>query len=683
MKKSLEKRILVFSFLILTLTIAVNTGFSVESFRRNYRDGVLRRCETLASGFKRQVEAVLNLGLPLAEIEGLSKRCNDIVDNDPEIAYCLIENTHGDVLYYNDGDYPVSSQSTFLSLLSDDVSIIQNEHLGKVYDVVQPLYDFNDTLTGRLRIGFQDAVLQNLTQKHLMSAVFVLGCAFIAVFSAVVVFARRDLVAPIKRLCGMATEVSSGNFTVEPPPMRALELSLLSETLGKMAGSLHDRDTEIKRNYEELEETNLELQKSYERLEGLSAELGRSREMYRSLLDDASDAILVCDENDAVIMANKASEKFFGLPRVRIEQHNFFSFLETIDSVDIEKLFEAHQAVRPGASIDSEIRFVRPLDSKTLIGWAVSSAIIGKDNKRFVQIIVRDATREEETRHQLARAAKEMERLNQMKNSFLGLASHELKTPLTIIMGYNELLLNEMADRMDKETIEMVRHIAKASERLGEIVHDMVDVSMLDSKTLDLVSQSIDINTLVKKASQKSAAFLNQRKQRLELDLTNDLPLIRCDVDRMLQAIGNLLGNAIKFTPDLGQITIRTRAVQRPRFPEKFAQNGAEQLCELSEQTYPYVEIAIIDTGIGIADADQKDIFEKFFEVGEVEEHSTGKVAFKSRGAGLGLTIVKGVVALHGGAVWAESPGHDPVTMPGSSFFVLLPASGHPMLVEE
>ena len=142
----------------------------------------------------------------------------------------------------------------------------------------------------------------------------------------------------------------------------------------------------------------------------------------------------------------------------------------------------------------------------------------------------------------------------------------------------------------------------------------------------------------------------------------------------MTQAIGNVLGNAIKFTPDEGQVTVRTRLVRRPRLPEKFSQNGEAGQCLVSDDLFPYVEISIADQGIGIAGEDQEAIFEKFYEIGDVEGHSSGKVACRSRGAGLGLTIAKGVVAIHGGAVWVESPGHDPETMPGSTFFILLPA---------
>ncbi|MCK4535612.1 MAG: PAS domain-containing sensor histidine kinase, partial [Desulfuromonadales bacterium] len=86
--------------------------------------------------------------------------------------------------------------------------------------------------------------------------------------------------------------------------------------------------------------------------------------------------------------------------------------------------------------------------------------------------------------------------------------------------------------------------------------------------------------------------------------------------------------------------------------------------------------------GIGIAEEDQDTIFEKFYEIGDVEGHSSGKVAFRSRGAGLGLTIVKGVVAIHGGAVWVESLGYDPEAMPGSTFYVLLPTLDGSLPVE-
>jgi PAS domain S-box-containing protein len=672
MKNSLERRILIFSLLALTLTIAVNTGFNVESFRRSYRDSILQRGQAFATVLKSQVEAVINLGLPLEEIDGISERCQEIVQNDPEISYCLIENSAGSILYHSQ-DYPQMADVQYLGNLSSDVSILESKLMGKLYDHASPLFDYDDRVVGRVRVGFQDHLLSQLVMDHLGSTIMVLLAAFAAAFGLIVIFTRYDLVLPIRRLCGMAEELAAGRFDVRAPLLNTRELDMLGSTMTGMAQSLRERDEELGRNYQELELTNLELKTSYEHLESISSELGRSREMYRSLLDDSSDAILVCDEGDTVVIANKAAEAFFGLPKSRMEQSNYFSFLESIKCHDLEYQFEQHQSAQPQKSTESDLRFWRESDQRVLLGKATNSVVVSKST-RLIQIVIRDVTKEEEIRQSLERAADEMERLNQMKNSFLGLASHELKTPLTIIMGYVELLLTEREEALDDDTLELIRHISRAGDRLSEIVRDMVDVSLIDGRTIDLISQDVDVNILVQRAVDKAEPFVDQREQVLKLDLASDLPLVKCDVDRMIQAIGNILGNAIKFTPDKGSIILQTKLVYHPRKPEKFASGGIGGACPLSAGQVPYVEIAVFDKGIGIAELEQDAIFDKFHEVGDVEEHSSGKVAFKSRGTGLGLSIAKGIVDLHGGTVWAESPGHNPDTMPGSTFYVLLPA---------
>ncbi len=674
MKSSLERRILIFSLLALTLTIAVNTGFNVESFRRTYRDSILQRAQTFTAALKTQIEAVVNLGLPLDEIDGISERCQEIVLNDPEIAYCLIEDSSGNVLYHSDTNYPEIATVGYLGNLSSNVSILHSKVMGKVYDNTAPLYNYDDKVAGRVRIGFQDEVLNQLVMDHLGSTIMVLVAAFIVAFTLIVLFSRYDLVLPIRRLCGMAEDLAAGRFDVKAPTLRTRELAMLGTTLTGMANSLRERDEELSRNYQEVEQTNLELQRSYESLESISSELGRSREMYRSLLDEASDAILVCDEEDNIVIANKAAERFFGLPKARMERNNYYSFLLLINCRDVESQFELNQAVQPGQSSESEIRFWRERDQHSLLGRASTSVIVAKDGRRLMQVFVRDTTKEEEVRLNLERTATEIERLNQMKNSFLGLASHELKTPLTIIMGYVELLLADREEPLNDDTLDLIKHISKAGERLSEIVRDMVDVSLIDGQTIDLISQDVDINILVQRAVDKNEAFVRQREQTLKLELTRDLPLVKCDVERMIQVIGNVIGNAIKFTPDKGTIILQTKLVYRPRQPEKFATNRMDSACELGNQQVPYVEIAVCDKGIGIAESEHEAIFDKFHEVGDVEEHSTGKVAFKSRGAGLGLSIVKGIVDLHGGTVWVESPGYNPETMTGSTFYILLPA---------
>ena len=158
-------------------------------------------------------------------------------------------------------------------------------------------------------------------------------------------------------------------------------------------------------------------------------------------------------------------------------------------------------------------------------------------------------------------------------------------------MGYVELLLSERDEPFDDDTLSLIRHISKASERLSEIVRDMVDVSLIDGRTIDLISQDVDINILVQRAVDKWEPSVHQRHQALKLELTRDLPLVKCDVERIIQVIGNVLGNAIKFSPDKGRIIVQTKLVYRPRSPEKLTATRMEKACSLSEEQMPYMRL--------------------------------------------------------------------------------------------
>jgi PAS domain S-box-containing protein len=508
----------------------------------------------------------------------------------------------------------------------------------------------------------------------------ILGVAFLIVFTLVVLFTKRDLIGPISRLSSIAREIAGGNFKVAVPSMTTRDFNELGAALQEMANSLQDREEKLQLGYRELEETNKELQNSYERQEKISAELGRSREMYRSLLEDASDAILVSDEEDRLVLINKAGESFFGISREQVEGRNLFSIFESLGSEDLEEQFDLHQRVLQGESVEAEIHFLHPTDHRRVIGWVRGSPVLGRDGTRMVQSIIRDVTREREIKENLEKSTRELERLNQMKDSFLGVASHELKTPLTVIIGYSELILGEMASRVDSTVLTMAQYIADAAERLSNIVRDMIDVSMLDSRRLRLRRRHMDLNEVIRKAVKELEFFFVQRKQSLALDLGEGLPALLCDPDRLTQVISNVVGNAIKFTPDGGTVSVSTRLTQTLR-PSLASEPGtATQVRQIDSALQPYLEIVIRDTGIGISEEDQIHVFEKFYEAGNIEEHFTGKVAFKGKGTGLGLTIVKGIIDMHGGEIWVESPGFDPKGCPGSEFHILLPL--HPAVVD-
>jgi len=676
MNKTLEKRILTFAFLVLTLTIAVNTGFNIEGFRRDYRDGIILRCQSLSAGLQSAIENVLALGLGLEEMEGVNLRCQEIVATDPEIIYCLIENTVGTPLYSSDPSFYFTAGVEFVSALTKSTSILNFPHLGRAYDVSRPVYDADGKLAGRIRIGFPESILEKRTAKVFQRSMIILGIALSVVFGLVVLFAKRDLIGPIRRLCSMAKNIAAGDFQVTVPAMSTRDFSELATALQEMATSLQSRDQKISENYHELEETNLQLQESYEYQERIGAELGRSREMYRSLLEGASDAIVVSDDNDRIVLINRAAEAFFGITLDKVEGMNLFSALEMLQVDHIEEQYGLHRAVLDGETAEAEVSFVRPGDHRPVVGWIVGSPVVGKDGKHLVQATIRDITKEKEIKENLEKSTRELQRLNQMKDSFLGVASHELKTPLTVIIGYAELILSEMSGRLDETALGMVQHIADAGERLSSIVRDMVDVSMLDNNRLYLRNRAVDINEVIRKGVTELEFFFSLRKQSFEFRLGDDLPPVFCDPDRILQIVTNLVGNAIKFTPDEGTVTVETRRASSLRTPYNLAVADDPEIKPIGNKPISYVEIIISDTGIGIAETDQIHIFDKFYEVGNIEEHFTGKVAFKGKGAGLGLTIVKGIIDVLDGEIWVESPGCDPERCPGSAFHILLPVEG-------
>jgi signal transduction histidine kinase len=150
---------------------------------------------------------------------------------------------------------------------------------------------------------------------------------------------------------------------------------------------------------------------------------------------------------------------------------------------------------------------------------------------------------------------------------------------------------------------------------------------------------------------------LQERQIKLELDPgINAAPALRADPELLKKALDNIIVNAIKFTPDGGSIFVSAHPVQL---------DGRGEFCE----------IRIRDTGIGIDPANHSIIFEKLYQLGKVELHSSGRTKFKGGGPGLGLAIAAGIVKAHKGKVWVESPGYDEKDLPGSTFIIQIPVA--------
>lgn len=255
---------------------------------------------------------------------------------------------------------------------------------------------------------------------------------------------------------------------------------------------------------------------------------------------------------------------------------------------------------------------------------------------------------------QRTEAVLQLARLDQAKSDFINIAAHELRTPLTTIKGYSQMLLQEQIIKESTFHQGLVTSIVQGANRLHEIVNNMLNVAKIDNQALELFFQKVSLPQLFERICHDQQDAITSRSLELIVQPMDDIPKIEADKDALHTIFTHLLVNAIKYTPDGGQITISHQPLSK-------------------EGVTDHVQITVSDTGIGIPVEVQDLIFAKFYQTGKVALHSSGKTKFKGGGPGLGLAIVRGIVEAHHGKVWADSPGYDETTLPGSHFHVVLP----------
>jgi len=673
MKNTLKFRISFFSFVFLLVFISCLSAVEIAEDRRDYINTLVLRALNIGSSMKSYVEKVVGLGLDLKDVVGVSEKCQEFVQSNPEIAYCIVADSAGNPLFLNDPMYfslPLSDVNKTITISDKRKAFIVGSQR-KFIDTVTTVNSADGRSAAIVHVGFPlDSVSAKLRAKMIRTTIFLL-IALVASFSCLVIFINRSIVNPISTLLAGVKKIAQGSFDTRVDEVPLYEFNQLAKNINSMSQSLQNRDEEIQRNYRELAGTHEELRASYRKLENLSQELEHSEQLYKSLMEDSGDAIIVIGSDEVVTMANKMAEDLFGYSSQEIIGLPITRLLLLLDVENIPRIHNIFRQALADMHVADELQFKKK--GGELLLARINASSIKRADKYYVQAIFRDITREREVLVNLGKSAADLARLNKMKDSFLGLASHELKTPLTVIMGYAELILSDMHDQVDRTVIEMVENISSAAVRLDNIVKDMVDVSMIDEKRLRLRLEDINMNRLVESAVNELRFFFTMRKQELVLTLDESIPPIRGDSMRLIQLFSNVLGNAIKFTPDGGKITITTSAKYMVGTRHADLVGAGAKDASIGKENHLYVEVTIADTGIGIDRDDQVRIFEKFYEAGKIEEHSSGKVAFKAKGAGLGLAIAKGIVEMHGGEIWVESPGYNPEQFPGSTFHLLLP----------
>jgi signal transduction histidine kinase len=235
----------------------------------------------------------------------------------------------------------------------------------------------------------------------------------------------------------------------------------------------------------------------------------------------------------------------------------------------------------------------------------------------------------QEQNRSLETANAELKKGNELKKAFIQVASHELRTPLTILLGVTRLAVDSAP--AEDPVRPWLGRIQQAGQRLSHLVSQIVDMLVAGRFETTVDRKPADVAALLNQAADDVRPFIELRHQSLKVDVPPDLGQAEIEDEKIRDAINHLLLNAVKFTPDGGTITLSARAIDQS------------------------IEFNVIDTGAGIEPSWLPRLFEPFFTGFDVSRHSSGQYEFGRKGIGLGLSVVKALVQLHGGTVVASS----------------------------
>ena len=380
----------------------------------------------------------------------------------------------------------------------------------------------------------------------------------------------------------------------------------------------------------------------------------------RALLDTMEKGLVVASRDGQVLMVNARARKC-------LEEQgkndpaalNIFSDLLNVSPREISRRIESGEheiEITARTAIRNFQARVKWIPESDWVAVQFANDPPGQDGNAALQPTVQELLQEREiTYRNLLAAYLKLQEVNRQKTVFLASAAHELKTPLAVIKGYYDLLLTSSLGKLTEKQKDILEESKESCERLVRLVSMFLNYSALESGKLVLQLRENDLrDCLEEMASRWSEAF--QRKGvKLETHLDPSVPTFKFDYQKVQQAAANLLDNALKHTPNGGNVILRAR----PHFWERRVAEVAplEERRRFRLPRPNSVEVSVTDSGSGIAPEHHQEIFEDFVRVDR-----------NTSGMGLGLAIAKRLIQAHRGKIWVESEA-----LRGSTFAFLLP----------
>ena len=427
-----------------------------------------------------------------------------------------------------------------------------------------------------------------VTQFRRVILLLTLISCLVVITIALVVSQR--IVTPIRQVTGAARAIGRGEFDQEIPVTSNDEVGILAEEFNSMRWNL-------KSAVEKLTEEEKKM---------------------TAIVNSLAEGLILVDSNNRILHINPAAERLLDLSQDSIDK-DITKLIHNDELIQIEQVPSKNEDV----NFVSEITLIH--HDEKLVLRTIASPFLDENGLTLGTVyLFDDITREKE--------------IDQMKSDFISLVSHELRTPLTSIIGFVSFILDGKAGAInDRQRNSLVR-VQRQSKRLAALINDLLDISRIESGRIQMEQAPISILDIVTQRIEEIRPQADEKSIQLDLTTPESVPQILGDEARMGQVFTNLIGNAIKFTPNNGEVSVKVEA------------DGN------------LLHVEVIDTGPGIPPEERQKIFDKFYQLSDISTRKQG-------GSGLGLSISKSIVEAHGGKLWIDDGNQGK----GSNFQFVLP----------
>jgi PAS domain S-box-containing protein len=361
-----------------------------------------------------------------------------------------------------------------------------------------------------------------------------------------------------------------------------------------------------------------------------------------AILQSLSDGVVVCDMYGSVLSTNPAASQILGHSVEEIFLSNLHDLLRRYLGQRAELMPLNELLTRPIGHNQQPRRFESTVQIDRKVVSMTLGPVLKEDGELLgALLLLRDITREVEA--------------DRLKTEFIGTMSHELRTPMTAIKGFTQLLAMGSLGPLNDTQREFVSTIHSNTERMINLINDVLDITKIESGSIELELRPLHLAEALSGVMAELQSLSEERRHNITVSIPPGLPLVRADAHRLHQILYNLISNAIKYTPREGQVWIEAREATLVDLPEH-VRDGI-----LAGRRYTQMDIR--DTGVGIEAHELERVFERFYR-------TENPLKIEAGGTGLGLSLVKPLIGLLGGRIWAQSTLNE-----GSTFSFILPAA--------